>query len=139
MASPRPHLIDFTAWLPDRYSAVSSAVASVGFAVLWFAVFFVGLGVSVGPSDIAFWVYVVGALLLGTAYGCFTVAGALLASALIRLIDSRSKFWLPLPRALRVSATLFGCHLLSIMLLASLGMWKQSWPLFFGLAPYLWQ
>ena len=132
---------EYRNWLPSRPTSIHVAVVCAVTAAFWF-VLFVATEPDHQSQNISFAglaVYAGGSLLSGAAFGCFYGAVLVAANGLLNRASSKVKAFESGPRAIRVPFTFWLAHVGFVGTLAFFGMWKQPWPWFFGVLPFLWQ
>jgi hypothetical protein len=88
-----------------------------------------------GATGIA--TFIGSALLLGLAYGSLGLSVFVLARTAALALE-RVPLGNQPPLQLRVALLMFAVHIGSVGMLALLGVWRQPWPWFLGLVPFLW-
>jgi len=125
-------------WLPDAKLLRLWLWAIAACTAVWAVVQFPLLVKVHGASVPTLGVGVVGSAPLGIAYGSFVSALVVAARSVFKLFGEKVPLEVSPGRAARVAAVMYGVHLVCLGLLWLLGMWSQSSPWFFGLAPMLW-
>ena len=131
-------LSSLASFLPDLQACRLWAVAVFLSALVWlFLMTAAPASHSLGANELA--VLVGAAFLLGVAYGSVFAAVVLIGRVFFRKLGETVPLALPDSRAFKVALLMYLVHTASVGLLLLAGMWKPSWPWYFGLVPYIWQ